>query len=155
MHDLLSFSRRLLVLAPWLVIIGLWYLIRASGLVSPALVPAPERCRQPALGRRLGGLQIGQPISWKALVSPPIQNCLDAPTITVDQTISLVQPAFASTREDHLFRASQPGSWTDAIRLDRGPISGNDPQDSQAKITSFRRIDGSLIQPAGNEVLAA
>ncbi len=42
MPDLLSFSRRLLVLAPWLVIIGLWYLIRASGLVSPALVPAPH-----------------------------------------------------------------------------------------------------------------
>ncbi len=31
-----------LVLAPWLLIIALWYAIRASGLISPALVPAPH-----------------------------------------------------------------------------------------------------------------
>ena len=29
------------MLAPWLLILALWYAIRASGLVSPALVPAP------------------------------------------------------------------------------------------------------------------
>ncbi|KAK53030.1 ABC transporter, permease protein [Bordetella bronchiseptica OSU054] len=33
--------RALLVLAPWLLIVLLWYGIRASGLVSPALVPNP------------------------------------------------------------------------------------------------------------------
>ncbi|AOB27155.1 MULTISPECIES: ABC transporter permease [Bordetella] len=33
--------RALLVLAPWLLIVLLWYGIRASGLVSPALVPSP------------------------------------------------------------------------------------------------------------------
>jgi NitT/TauT family transport system permease protein len=31
-----------LVLAPWLLILLAWYAIRASGLVSPALVPAPH-----------------------------------------------------------------------------------------------------------------
>ena len=30
------------MLAPWLLILALWYAIRASGLVSPALVPAPH-----------------------------------------------------------------------------------------------------------------
>ena len=31
-----------LVLAPWLLILVVWYAIRASGLISPALVPAPH-----------------------------------------------------------------------------------------------------------------
>ena len=31
-----------LLLAPWLLIVLLWYGVRASGLVSPALVPAPH-----------------------------------------------------------------------------------------------------------------
>ena len=31
-----------LVLAPWVLIVALWYGVRASGLVSPALVPAPH-----------------------------------------------------------------------------------------------------------------
>jgi NitT/TauT family transport system permease protein len=31
-----------LVLAPWLVIVALWYAVRASGLVNPGLVPAPH-----------------------------------------------------------------------------------------------------------------
>jgi NitT/TauT family transport system permease protein len=30
------------VLSPWLIIVGLWYGVRASGLVNPALVPAPH-----------------------------------------------------------------------------------------------------------------
>jgi len=36
-----ALMRALLVLAPWLLIVLLWYGIRASGLVSPALVPSP------------------------------------------------------------------------------------------------------------------
>ncbi|MES2099814.1 MAG: ABC transporter permease [Pseudomonadota bacterium] len=34
--------RLLLVLAPWALILLLWYGVRASGLVNPALVPAPH-----------------------------------------------------------------------------------------------------------------
>lgn len=34
-------SRPLLVAAPWLCILALWLSVRASGLVSPALVPSP------------------------------------------------------------------------------------------------------------------
>ncbi len=36
-------ARPLLIAAPWLLIIALWYGIRASGLISPALVPAPHK----------------------------------------------------------------------------------------------------------------
>lgn len=32
----------LLLAAPWLCILALWYLVRASGVVNPALVPAPH-----------------------------------------------------------------------------------------------------------------
>ena len=35
-------TRALLMVAPWLLILSLWYAIRASGLVNPALVPAPH-----------------------------------------------------------------------------------------------------------------
>lgn len=35
-------SRPALLLAPWLVILLAWYGLRASGLVNPALVPAPH-----------------------------------------------------------------------------------------------------------------
>ena len=35
-------SRIALVAAPWLAILVLWYAVRASGLVNPALVPAPH-----------------------------------------------------------------------------------------------------------------
>ena len=35
-------SRAALILAPWLLILLAWYGIRASGLISPALVPAPH-----------------------------------------------------------------------------------------------------------------
>ncbi|MEO7336099.1 MAG: ABC transporter permease [Caldimonas sp.] len=35
-------ARVALVLAPWLLIVLIWYGVRASGLVSPALVPAPH-----------------------------------------------------------------------------------------------------------------
>jgi NitT/TauT family transport system permease protein len=35
-------SRALLVVAPWALIVALWYGVRASGLVNPALVPAPH-----------------------------------------------------------------------------------------------------------------
>ena len=35
-------TRVLLLLAPWLGIVLLWYAVRASGLVNPALVPAPH-----------------------------------------------------------------------------------------------------------------
>lgn len=34
--------RALLILAPWLVIVLAWYGVRVSGLVNPALVPAPH-----------------------------------------------------------------------------------------------------------------
>ncbi len=34
--------RLLLILAPWVLILLLWYGVRASGLVNPALVPAPH-----------------------------------------------------------------------------------------------------------------
>jgi len=34
--------RAALVVAPWLAILALWYAVRASGLVTPALVPAPH-----------------------------------------------------------------------------------------------------------------
>ena len=35
-------ARVALVVAPWLAIVVLWYAVRASGLVNPALVPAPH-----------------------------------------------------------------------------------------------------------------
>jgi NitT/TauT family transport system permease protein len=35
-------ARAALLLAPWLAIVALWYAVRASGLVNPALVPAPH-----------------------------------------------------------------------------------------------------------------
>jgi NitT/TauT family transport system permease protein len=35
-------TRVALVAAPWLAIVALWYAVRASGLVNPALVPAPH-----------------------------------------------------------------------------------------------------------------
>jgi NitT/TauT family transport system permease protein len=35
-------ARIALILAPWGLIVALWYGVRASGLVSPALVPAPH-----------------------------------------------------------------------------------------------------------------
>ena len=35
-------KRTALILAPWLVLLLLWYGLRASGLVNPALVPAPH-----------------------------------------------------------------------------------------------------------------
>jgi NitT/TauT family transport system permease protein len=35
-------TRVALVLAPWLLILLVWYAIRASGLINPALVPAPH-----------------------------------------------------------------------------------------------------------------
>ena len=31
-----------LIVAPWLLLLGLWYAVRASGLVNPSLVPAPH-----------------------------------------------------------------------------------------------------------------
>lgn len=31
------------LLAPWVVIVALWYAVRASGLINPALVPAPHQ----------------------------------------------------------------------------------------------------------------
>lgn len=34
--------RAALVLAPWVLIVAVWYAIRASGLINPALVPAPH-----------------------------------------------------------------------------------------------------------------
>src|SRR5689334_11861192 len=35
-------ARVVLVLAPWAAIVLLWYAVRASGVVNPALVPAPH-----------------------------------------------------------------------------------------------------------------
>ncbi|MEO7853957.1 MAG: ABC transporter permease [Rubrivivax sp.] len=41
-----TLARTLLIAAPWLVIVALWYGVRASGLVNPALVPAPHQVLQ-------------------------------------------------------------------------------------------------------------
>lgn len=43
MHARSLLTRLALIAAPWLVIVAVWYGIRASGLVNPALVPAPHR----------------------------------------------------------------------------------------------------------------
>ncbi|HEY9237303.1 MAG TPA: ABC transporter permease [Burkholderiaceae bacterium] len=42
MNPASKFLRLCLLLAPWLLIVLLWYGVRASGLVPPALVPAPH-----------------------------------------------------------------------------------------------------------------
>jgi NitT/TauT family transport system permease protein len=42
MHASTRFLRFLLLLAPWLLIVLLWYGVRASGLVAASLVPAPH-----------------------------------------------------------------------------------------------------------------
>jgi len=42
MSHRLKLERAALVLAPWLLLLALWYGVRASGLVDPALVPAPH-----------------------------------------------------------------------------------------------------------------
>ena len=93
----------------------------------------PGRGRQPARGRRLGGLQIGQPISWKACVSPPIQNCLNSPTIAVDQTISLVR---ACNREHTL---GSPVPCEPARLMDRCDTSGSAPNFGQRPKRTARR----------------
>jgi NitT/TauT family transport system permease protein len=36
-------KRVLWLLAPWVLIVALWYAVRASGLINPALVPAPHQ----------------------------------------------------------------------------------------------------------------
>lgn len=41
-HRSLMTGRATLILAPWILIVLLWYAVRASGLVSPALVPSPH-----------------------------------------------------------------------------------------------------------------
>lgn len=38
-----TLARTALILAPWLLILALWYALRASGFVDPALVPAPHQ----------------------------------------------------------------------------------------------------------------
>jgi NitT/TauT family transport system permease protein len=38
-----ALKRAALIAAPWLVLLLLWYALRASGLISPALVPAPHQ----------------------------------------------------------------------------------------------------------------
>lgn len=38
-----ALTRTALILAPWLLILALWYGLRASGFVDPALVPAPHQ----------------------------------------------------------------------------------------------------------------
>ena len=53
----LRLARPLLVLAPWAVIVALWYGVRASGWVNPALVPTPHEVFERFLalaGDRLG-----------------------------------------------------------------------------------------------------
>ena len=35
-------ARIALLAAPWLALLGLWYAVRASGLINPSLVPAPH-----------------------------------------------------------------------------------------------------------------
>jgi NitT/TauT family transport system permease protein len=50
-------TRITLVVAPWLVILAIWYAVRASGIVNPALVPAPHAVWHKAVelaGGRLG-----------------------------------------------------------------------------------------------------
>ena len=51
-----ALGRAALVLAPWLLIVLAWYGVRASGLVNPALVPAPHEVAvkfRALLGERL------------------------------------------------------------------------------------------------------
>jgi NitT/TauT family transport system permease protein len=38
-----ALARTALILAPWLLILALWYALRFSGFVDPALVPAPHQ----------------------------------------------------------------------------------------------------------------
>lgn len=57
MKHTIALTRMAWALCPWLVIIGVWYSVRASGLVNPALVPAPHEVLAKFLelaGNRLG-----------------------------------------------------------------------------------------------------
>jgi NitT/TauT family transport system permease protein len=49
-------ARAALIVAPWLLILAFWYAIRASGLVNPALVPAPHQVAAKALELAQGRL---------------------------------------------------------------------------------------------------
>lgn len=49
-------ARAGLIIAPWLLILALWYAIRASGLVNPALVPAPHQVAAKAVELAQGRL---------------------------------------------------------------------------------------------------
>jgi NitT/TauT family transport system permease protein len=49
-------ARAALIVAPWLLILAFWYAIRASGLVNPALVPAPHQVAAKAVELAQGRL---------------------------------------------------------------------------------------------------
>jgi NitT/TauT family transport system permease protein len=49
-------ARAALIVAPWLLILAFWYAIRASGLVNPALVPAPHQVAAKAIELAQGRL---------------------------------------------------------------------------------------------------
>ena len=40
---MLLLRRVALLASPWLIVIGIWYVIAYSGLINPSLVPAPHR----------------------------------------------------------------------------------------------------------------
>lgn len=46
MTSRLALRRAVLILAPWALLLLFWYAVRSSGLVSPALVPAPHQVAQ-------------------------------------------------------------------------------------------------------------
>lgn len=47
--------RLFVILVPWLVVIALWYLFRASGLVTPSLIPTPGQIAVKFWERLTGG----------------------------------------------------------------------------------------------------
>ncbi|MEO8081095.1 MAG: ABC transporter permease [Caldimonas sp.] len=61
-------AKVLLLIAPWAFIIALWYAIRASGLVNPALVPAPHAVLQRFLSLAQGRLPLDMWMSTQRVV---------------------------------------------------------------------------------------
>ena len=74
-----------LVAAPWVVLLLLWYAVRASGLVNPALVPAPHevaaRFAELARGRLPGDIwmstrRVFVGVALGTLLAVPVGFCL-------------------------------------------------------------------------------
>ena len=80
-----ALARVALVLAPWLLILLFWYAIRASGLINPALVPAPHavfaKFLQLAQGRLPGDIWMSTQrvflgVTLGVLLAVPVGFCL-------------------------------------------------------------------------------